>query len=413
MKHSAGRDRVFRIPVRKYDAFERAIAEQWKAFESADETGLVLEAVPMELHDLQQAIFGDEGLQSGAWDVAFVPTDWIPALHASGSAADLAPLIAQNPPEGYPDAWSPSLLRLQQIGDSILGVPYHDGPECLMYRTDLFKDAENQRRFYERYQTTLRPPKTWSEFHRIARFFHNPGAGIYGTAFAAYPDGHNTVYDFLLQLWTRGGEIAHGDSLRFNTPAAVEALSFYREILREQAAIHPESRSLDSVAAGMRFAAGEIALMVNWFGFAVHAHTSADSEIRGRVDIDDVPAKAGCHSVSLNVYWILALACGSPHREAAWRFLHHTQSAAMDMLTTTSGAIGCRKSTWTNPEVNASIPFYCRMESLHASARELPHRVDWPQIAEIIDSLMNAAINTSEPIETLLRKADEAIAAEN
>lgn len=411
MKHPASRDRVFRIAVRKYDAFERAITGQWKAFESAEGTGLALEAVPMELHDLQQAVFGDEGLLSGAWDVAFVPTDWISALHASGSAADLAPLIAQNPPEGYPDAWSPSLLCLQRIGDTILGVPYHDGPECLMYRTDLFEDADNQRRFYERHQSTLEPPKTWSEFHRIARFFHNPDAGLYGTAFAAYPDGHNTVYDFLLQLWTRCGEIAHGDRLRFNTPAAIEALSFYREMLCDESAIHPQSRSLDSVAAGMRFAAGEIALMVNWFGFAVHAHTSADSAIRGKVDIADVPAKLGCQSASLNVYWILALASGSPHREVAWRFLRHTQSPAMDMLTTTSGAIGCRKSTWTNPEVNASIPFYCRMESLHASAREIPHRADWPQIAEIIDSLMNAAISTSEPIDALLRKADESTAA--
>ena len=79
----------------------------------------------------------------------------------------------------------------------------------------------------------------------------------------------------------------------------------------------------------------------------------------------------------------------------------------MDRLTTVSGAIGCRRSSWNDPEINAAIPFYRRMTSLHDHAREIPQRDDWSKIAEIIDRLVTWAITTSDPISDLLRDADE------
>jgi multiple sugar transport system substrate-binding protein len=162
------------------------------------------------------------------------------------------------------------------------------------------------------------------------------------------------------------------------------------------------------VALGQLFAQGSLAMMVDWFGFATHAHTSPDSAVRGQVDIAPIPAGTPGRSASLNVYWILALATGSPHRDLAWRFLRHTQTPAMDLLTSTSGAIGCCRSTWADPTLNAAIPFYHQLEALHASAREIPQRPDWPLIAALIDTLVTATLNTQTPIPTLLAQADAA-----
>lgn len=409
------RERTFRIAVRKFDAFESAIAAQWADFESRARTGLTLETVPMELAALEHALFGDgsdSGMRTGAWDVCFVATDWIAAMHAGNHATDLAPLLARDPPGDYPQGWSSSLLRLQRIGNSVLGVPYHDGPECLIYRRDLFDDPINRRRYEDQFHRPLAPPSTWEEFHRLSRFFQAPAERRFGTVFAAFPDGHNSVYDFLLQLWTRGGDLFNGSSTPgFHSPAAVAALTFYRGILNDANAVHPESRALDSVGAGLRFAAGEAALMINWFGFATHAHTAPDSKVRGLVDVGDIPSAPPGQSVSLNVYWILALAAGSPHPDVAWQFLRHTQTPAMDKLTTTHGAIGCRKSTWHDADVNAAVPFYRRMEQLHTHAREIPQLAAWPRIAAIIDELVTAAINSDAPIPDLLERADAQAAA--
>lgn len=408
------RNKLFRIAVRKYAPFEAAIRAQWEAFEEQERSNLELDLVPLELSELEYALLASKGMAVGDWDICFVPTDWIASMHALGCAVDLQPLIESDPPDDYPHGWHPSLLRLQQIQGSTLGVPYHDGPECLIYRRDLFEDAGAREAFGRRFGRELKPPSTWAEFHEISRFFQNPGKKLYGTAFAAFPDGHNSVYDFLLQLWSRGGELVDSPGrVSFSTQEAASAITFYREIVSDSLAVHPDSRKLDSVAAGLRMAAGEIAMMINWFGFATLAHTSEDSAVRGLIEVAQIPMSPGCRSVSLNVYWILSIAAGSPHRELGWKFLRHALTPAMDRITSISGAIGCRRSTWSNPQINATIPFYQRMESLHDSAREIPQREDWPQIAAIIDRLVTAAITTSTPIDDLLRIADESYARDS
>ena len=148
-------------------------------------------------------------------------------------------------------------------------------------------------------------------------------------------------------------------------------------------------------------------MMVNWFGFATSAHTDPASRVRGNVMVAPVPFDAGHRSVSLNVYWLLAIAAGSPHFETAWSFLQHVATPEMDKLTTMAGAIGCRRSTWSDAEVNRSIPFYSAMEDLHEQARELPRREDWPEIAAEIDSIVVDTLSTDRPIRELLREAQD------
>ncbi len=401
------RSQVFRIAVRKYPPFEQAIRAQWQAFEAEAQTGLTLDLVALDLHPLEETLFTSGGMRNGDWDVAFVATDSIASVHAQQCALDLAPLLQRDPPEDYPGGWTDSLLRLQRIGEAILGVPYHDGPECLIYRRDLFEDPDLRARFEREFHEPLTPPRTWLDFHRVARFLHQPANRLYGTVFAAFPDGHNTVYDFLLQLWTHGGDLFDSSgNVHFETSEAIAALDFYRTILSDKQAVHPDCLALDSVAAGLAFAAGHVAMMINWFGFATMAHTSPESAVQSRVAIADIPCDGKASTVSLNVYWILSIAAGSPHADHAWKFLRHTLAPSMDKLTTTSGAIGCRRSTWSDPEVNEAIPFYHRIEQLHANAREIPQRADWPRIASIIDRLVTAALTTDKTTTELLQQAD-------
>lgn len=373
----------FRVAIRAFPPFESAIRKQWESFESRARTGLRLEAVPLDLHPLHAALFESPGEQ---WDAAFLVTDWIAEAAASNSVLDLAPFLAGDPPALYPSAWTPSLLRFQQVGDRVLGLPYHDGPECLIYRKDLFEEAG------------LTPPQTWEEFYRIARQLTCPEENRYGAVFAAYPDGHNTVYDFCLQLWSRGGELFDAAGRpHLDTETARDALRFYRTILRDRSAVHPRCAEFDSVKSGYAFAAGEVALMVNWFGFAAMCETSPDSKVRGKVAVAEVPG-----GVSLNVYWTLAIPRSCAQTNIAWQFLRHCASPEMDKLLTLEGGIGCRKSTWMDDEVNRIIPFYREMERLHAGARELPRLAEWSRIAAVIDSLVVAAIETELPEAELL-----------
>ena len=385
-----------RIAVRRFGPFESAIAAQFADFARSYDVEAELETVPMDLNPLHQSVIGQRGLATGAWDIAFLNTDWLAEAVADGLLEDLTPHMARAPIADFPDAWSPSLTGLQRFDGGFWAMPYHDGPECLIYRKDLIAE----------------PPATWEEFHVLARQHHDPASGRYGTVLALFPDGHNSFYDFCIQIWSRGGEVFDAAGRPdFTSPAAHAALDFLRTLATDQDAIAPDCRSLDSVQSGSLFAEGKVALMANWFGFAAHADTAADSRVRGLVDVAPLPAGPGGRSVSLNVFWVLAIGSGSANKELAWDFLRHCATAPMDRLTTTEGAIGVRRSTWTDPEINAQMPYYHRLEWLHEHAREMPLTADLARISHIVDDLMTAAVTTDRATAELLAEAQARVAS--
>jgi len=371
---------------------------------------LKAEMVPMDLDDLHLAILENNGLKNGDWDIAHVVTDWLFEAWTAGALEDLQPYIAQNPPDNFPNGWSKSLLHMQQFDQAIAGLPFHDGPECLIYRKDLFNDSLEQQKFYDRFGKPLQVPQTWDDFKTVALFFHRPEENLYGTVFAGLPDGHNTVFDFCLQLWTRGGNLTDADGqVNINSAAAAEGLTFYRDILRDRQAVHPGTMSYESVASGMAFARGEAAMMVNWFGFASMCEVIDESKVKGKVDITFIPATEGHESASLNVYWLYAIGSGSQHKQAAYDFIRFATNSRNDKLLTLEGGIGCRISTWTDGGINAIIPYYHKLEQLHQNARSLPQKGNWAQIAKIIDEVVLEAITSNTAISQLLDKGQQKI----
>ncbi|TRX57619.1 sugar ABC transporter substrate-binding protein [Fulvivirga sp. M361] len=400
----------FRIAIRKFDPFESAIEKIWEAFCKESGCQLELDAVAMDLHPLYDTILKNNGLKNGDWDIAFINTDWITEAVENNHLENLSPFIKRYSPEKFPAGWAPSLLGMQEFDGSTYALPFHDGPECLIYRKDLFESEEEQSTFLEKYGKELSVPGTWDELKEVATFFHRPKQNLFGTVFAAYPDGHNTVFDFCLQLWTRGGELLTKDGhIVINSPQALEGMQYYRDMLQNTEVIHPDSREFDSVKSGMAFAEGQLAMMVNWFGFASMCEVHPDSKVKGKVEITNVPAGPTGKGVSLNAYWMYALGVGCKKKEVAYDFMRFAVNPANDKLMTMEGGIGCRKSTWHDPDVNTEVPYYHKLEELHQNARELPRMSNWSDIATIIDQLVLDVINTDKNIQKLLDNAQQQI----
>ncbi len=402
---------IFKIAVRKFGPFETAIEKIWKSF--CTETGctMQLEAIPMDLHPLYEAILGEKnGLEKGDWDVGYISTDWIAEAQASNKIENLTPYIMQNPPDAFPGEWPNSLLGMQDFEGQIFGLPFHDGPECLIFRKDLFGSASEKALFKEKYGRELLPPITWDELVEVAHFFQRPEEGLYGTAVAAFPDGHNTVFDLCLQIWARGGDIVdRNGQVSIDTKAAKEGLTFYRTLLKDTKAIHPQSTEMDSVKSGMAFANGEIAMMVNWFGFASMCEVYPESKVKGCVDIIPVPAGPGGQGVSLNAYWMYTIGIGSRNKQVAYDFIKFAVNAENDKLLTNEGGIGCRKSTWKDEEVNTTVPYYHKLNILHQNSRTLPRKAHWAEIAAVIDKIVIEAINSENPVEQILKNGQQQI----
>lgn len=399
------RSNRLRVAVRRFEPFEAAITESFASWNPPRGAHVELDLVALDVLDLHQQLLTDGGLSDGAFDIAFLVTDWLPQAIEQGHLLNLQSRVARSIPD-HDTVWPASLRAFQQTRDGIFGLPYHDGPECLVYRRDLFEDEKNRADFRRETGRELEIPQTWDEYLEVARFLSDPETGRHGTVIAAYPDAHNTVYDFCLQVWSRGGEITGADGRpTLDTPYAQAGLDWYRALVADPGLTHPDATQIDSVRSGEIFAAGDVAIMQNWFGFAANAQVAPDSAVRGQVSVAPVPAGLGGSVTSFLVYWVLAIGAGCPQPDLAFDFVRHATSAEADVLTTLRGGIGCRRSTWTDPAVLEHIPFFDQMAELHAIARTLPGDPKVAALAEIIDDVVARALATTTPSAELLARA--------
>lgn len=397
---------VFRIAVRKFGPFESAMQKAWDQYCLSSGCGLKAELVPLDLHELHESTLISNGLKNGDWDVAHINTDWLYEGFTSGAFEDLTPFIGQQPPAGFPEGWSKSLLASQQFNGQTLGLPFHDGPECLIYRKDLFEDKGEQERYLAQYGKALAVPQTWEDFVEIAHFFNRPDQNLFGSVFACYPDGHNTVFDFCLQLWSRGGSLVDKQGkVDVSSAAAIKALEFYRTVVKDTDAVHPGSAGYDSVRAGAAFAAGEAAMMINWFGFAAVCEVDPESAVKAKVEVAPIPAVEGNTSASLNVYWLYTIGAGSRNKQIAYDFIRFAVNEANDKQLTLEGGIGCRISTWKDVEINQVIPYYHKLEQLHKGAKTLPRKSNWAEIALLIDEMVLNVLNSDKPVTEIVKAA--------
>lgn len=397
---------------RDFVGFRNAVARQAAAFQTgasrAGASPVGVEARWLELEALEHAVLVEGAGRSGAADVLLVVTDWLPELIASGQLLALDNLLAARPPIGWPDAWTPSLRGLQTGPDGrTYGLAYHDGPVLLLYRRDLFEDPGERERFRARFGHELAPATTWDAYLDVARHFTRPDEGLWGTVLAGHPDGHNNVYDFLTHLWSRGGTLLDdGGRARFASSEGREALRFLHGLRHEHGVVDPAASGWDSVASGQRFADGHAATMVNWAGFAALSALPG-SPTAGRVGCAPVPSGAGPggRSVSLNVYWVLAVAAGAADPELAYAFLRHCASPAMDRATSEEGATGTRRSTWDDPGIRAMAPYYAVLEEVHATAVSLPALPAYPAINQVLNRMVDDVMEDRAGVDDALERA--------
>jgi len=399
----------FHIAIRKFAPFERFIEQLWQEYAHSTGSALELVAVPMDLPELHSSLIKENGLKNGQWDLALISSDWIKEAIVKGSVLPVEPLSGG--PEFF-NPWPASLLRAQKHGQYHYGVPFHDGPECLIYRKDLFEDPNHQEGFFLQFGYVLEAPKNWESFYDVARYFQGKEKDLSGTALAGYPDGHNAVYDFCIHCWSRGAEFTKPDGrIDFMQQAIEQALSYYRKLSQDRAAIHKGSMQMDSVQLGMAFSKGELAMMINWFGFATYAGQLSEGPVAGKIAVAPIPHQPGTDPVAPNSYWVYGIGSGSMHAAIAMDFIRFATTHDRDVQLTSQGGIGCRISTWRDEQINRQLPFFHQLETIHQYARELPDFGYWPAIAQIIDEMMVLTATTSHAITGILslgqQKADK------
>jgi multiple sugar transport system substrate-binding protein len=141
------------------------------------------------------------------------------------------------------------------------------------YRKDLFEDPEEMAAFQAKYGYELKPPETWFQLKDIAEFFtrpDNPKNGVkYGVGVYTQKDYDGMIMGYENVMFSWGADWFDPDTFEVegvvNSPQAVEALEFYRELY---ACCTPPGTS-NAFFAEMNdaYISGQAAMIMNYFAF--------------------------------------------------------------------------------------------------------------------------------------------------
>lgn len=396
------------LTTRAQDTFEAAFAHQIESFRAV-RPDVEIEVVTRPIHDHYESMVEQGG--AADTDLFLCCTDWLPAAISNNLIQPLNRIFEDEPLEDWPHGWHAAMRKLVVHEDTWFGLPWHDGPQVFMARSDLFESREEQDMFRQQHGCDLTIPKTWDEFLRVAKFFTRPEQDLWGCVLAGYTDGHNNVYDFLIHLWSRGGTLLDDDfAPQFQDAVGVESLEFLSGLFHEHAVVAPQCLNLGSVESGDYYAQGHAAMMWNWCGFASVCELEATSKIVGKNRCHLMPAGAGPmgQSVSLNIYWALTVGRNCQNIEVVESFLRHVARPDCDKVTSMVGANGTRLSTWRDADVRAKYPHYELIEAVHGGTLTLPAIPEYTEINESISRAVHRVVHERAPAgPSIARAADE------
>lgn len=350
-------------------------------------TGVKIEYEKVPFEQLHQKMILDFTSKAGNYD--FVPslTDWTSELVRGDYLVPLDPYIQKAPPEDWPNAFPKALLAFQTVDNKLYGLPCHDGPIMFYYRKDLFDDAQNQADFKAKYGYDLAPPVTWAQFLDQAKFFNRPDQNMAGTVIAQKQGGQQLPYDFFIMLWSFGGQIFDSKfHPTFNSQEGVDALQFYVDLRNKWGVTARASTTYDETESGPVYLNGNAALMWHWSHIAGWAEMPDRSKIIGNNGIGLLPvAKEGIPHTTMLSYWYFAISNASKHKDATYAAISWLTNKANDKLDSQNGTIGCRFSTYHDPDILKQYPFYPNIEkTLAAGFNTVPRVPEYAQIDDII-----------------------------
>lgn len=403
---------TLRLAYRAFQPFTRAFDQQLAAFR-ARQPDVEVAATAWDPQDMYCHLVAGGGLAAGDVDLMLTLSDWMPQLIAADAVAPLDDLLSNDGSLDWPAGWSPSMCLLQVDTEGrTYGIAYHDGPMMLIYRGDLFENVEEQTGFAAACGRPLRAPATWSEFLEVAHWFHRPAERLAGASLAGFPDAHNNVYDFLVLLWSHGGELLDERNLpAFDSKPGRAALQFYVDLVHAEGVVPIDCLDHDSVASGEYFASGRSAMMWNWSGFSALTELPS-SAIRGKSRLGLLPrgdGPGGRHT-TLNVYWLMTMSKRSTEPEAAWSLLRHLATPEMDRITALAGGTATRLSTWRDEEVQRRFPMYRLAEEAHRGSRQFPPLVCAPQINSAISEMTRTCMHEGRDVAEALSRAAAEVA---
>jgi len=257
----------------------------------------------------------------------------------NGWYTDLAP-FAQNDADIDLDDFFPAALLAETVDGALTGIPIVTEQEIIYYRKDLF--AEHG----------IKVPTTMEELEEAAAYFNDPANGFFG--FVSRGQRSPAVTQFSSFLYSFGGNFDVDGKATLNTPEAIEAFTFYGDMLRNYGP--PGVLNMSWPQALAIFAQGSAAMYTDASVFYSNMLDPEQSDVGELVGFAQFPAgPAGSKPYSI-VSWGISMAAGSRQKDAAWEFIKWATSKEVTLRAQQSQVPSARTSAWADPRGVEKFP---------------------------------------------------------
>ncbi|NYD53318.1 extracellular solute-binding protein [Microbacterium pseudoresistens] len=383
--------------------------------EFTEKTGIEVNIETAPFAQLVQSVTLDFSTAQGDYDVVSIPYDYLGAYAGSDYVEEITPLIEENDDKVGEDFDQddiiPGLWETAATWDGkSYGMPSNSAVTMMMYRADLFENADEKAAFAAEYGYDLAPAQTWAQYRDIAEFFTRDAGetlagdtlseAMYGVTMAGKRH-EAAVFEWMNYAGGFGGGVVDADGeLIVDSDASVESLE-YMKSLGEFAPPGFTSATWDEVTANLQ--QGIAAQAISWGDTAGAMEDESQSAVVGKIGYADVPVETeGDEHHALHGAWTYTISKQAVDKNAAYLFVAWALSESVQKQIGEMGGVPATRAAFEDPELVASLPSWPQQLLSLENALARPRNAEWPQILDQLAlQVSTALVGDSTPQKAL------------
>jgi multiple sugar transport system substrate-binding protein len=234
-----------------------------------EETGIAVNVIQEPWGSYFDRVAAEWAAGGDAFDMVVGDSQWLGQAATQGHYVDMTDFLTET---GIKDTVTPATLTYYAEYPTGSGTywsyPTEGDADGWAYRRDLFENPDEMAAFEAEYGYPLAVPETWEQLMDISKFFTRPDDGLYGTAIYTQLDYDALTMGFENVLFSWGADWKDAENTVMgvvNSPEAVEALEFYRELYT--CCQPPGMSNAFFNETNDAFISGQVAMTMNYFAF--------------------------------------------------------------------------------------------------------------------------------------------------
>lgn len=325
-------------------------------------TGVKVNVESYDENQLTQKLTTEFATRSSTVDVFMTrPLQEGKMFYRNGWYENLSSMLkdTKKTPSNYSfEDYSVSSVNAVTYKNDVYTIPLVTEWQVLYYRTDLFKAAG------------LQPPTNFDELIAAAKKFTNPSKDMYGIVSRGQRGA--AVTQFSSYLYNYGGDFITDGKAVINSPAAIEALKFYGNMLKQYGP--PGVTNMSWPQGQALFQSGKVAMWTDASVFLGNLTDPTKSQVSDKVGVAMFPAgPKGNHPYTV-VSWGMAISKQSKNKDLAYNFLMWATSKDLAIKAMIEkGITMARNSVWTDPTILAKFDKQLALTAVKIGAIGTPY----------------------------------------